>query len=546
MKNKIISLKYEIGIFIFFVLTRLPSLGHDIFNTDVWKWKARTFNFGSGVFGLDFEQTVQRYHPGVILMWVGTAGVKIYNLYYELYYGMSPPDNNIAAVFGLHFVQKTLVVIVVGIAVASIFYVLRKEFSLKYATVFTLLLIVEPFYVALTRVFHLEGLMSTFMLASFVWLFAYLINSKRNHLALSAFFASLAFLTKTSSLFLIPFSALIIVIHEYRLRKKLLLSIKESIKPYLIWLGISIGFFILLWPAMWVAPHKVLQTLFSGIFETGIEKGHGQIYFGKFVEDPGVAFYLITFFFRSSVYLLVGLIGYIFAYKKFATDKIKIFSFYAILFAVLYVVEMTIPSKKLDRYLLPSITSLLLVSAFFYDWLLEFAVKKIRFVKNYFIATIILFIPAILCAIYIHPDYFSYYNPLFGGLRTGVKIIEPKWMIGQREVIEYFEQLKANEAIEEFAPDESLDELVNSDKIKNKLTVGFPEKYYTQIHPFIEEIGGRATIKDITAQAVNTKYFVNPVWDDDSLDENRFNIKQIGSIKLRGVEVYRVYEKRDD
>lgn len=545
MKNKISTLKYEIGVFFLFVLSRVPSLGHDIFNTDVWKWKTRTFNFGSGVFGLNFEETIQRYHPGVVLMWIGTAGVKIYNIYYEVFYGHSPPDNDISVVFGLHTTQKTLVVVVIGFTVASIFYVLRKEFSLKYASIFVLLLIFEPFYAALTRVFHLEGLMSTFMLASFVWFYSYLQNSKKNHLLFSAFFGAFAFLTKTSSLYLLPFSGLLIVLHYYKEDKNLLKSVTKSINPYLIWLGACVAFFVLFWPVMWVAPFKAIQTLFSGIFETGIEEGHEQIYFGNFVQDPGVSFYIVVFLFRSSVYLLLGLVAYTLTYKKFASQKTRTFSLYVILFAVLYAVEMTIPSKKLDRYLIPTIISLLLVAAFFYEWLLDLAVKKFKFVKNYVFALSLLFAPALICALFIHPDYFSYYNPLFGGLRTGLNVIEPKWMIGQQEVVDFFVDIKKSENVEEFSPDESLDSLIDKIEIRNKLTIGFPEKYYTQIYPFIHEIGGRATIKDITGQAVNTKYFVYPVWEDDSHDENRFSLEYVGSIKLRGVEIYRVYERND-
>jgi hypothetical protein len=42
-------------VFLFFVLIHLPDLGHDNFNTDVWKWKLRSYNFGSAVTGKNFE-----------------------------------------------------------------------------------------------------------------------------------------------------------------------------------------------------------------------------------------------------------------------------------------------------------------------------------------------------------------------------------------------------------------------------------------------------------------------------------------------------------
>ena len=88
-----------------------------------------------------------------------------------------------------------------------------------------------------------------------------------------------------------------------------------------------------------------------------------------------------------------------------------------------------------------------------------------------------------------------------------------------------------------------MDSLINSSEISKGLTVGFQEKYYTQIWPFIDEIGGRTVIEDLTPQAIKTKYFIYPVWDDESASEDRFNLIYIGSIKERGVKLYRVYQR---
>ncbi|OGC50039.1 hypothetical protein A2W32_03340 [candidate division WWE3 bacterium RBG_16_37_10] len=96
----------------------------------------------------------------------------------------------------------------------------------------------------------------------------------------------------------------------------------------------------------------------------------------------------------------------------------------------------------------------------------------------------------------------------------------------------------------DFRNNESLDSAINKPEINTKLTIGFQEKYYTQIHPFISRIGGRAVIQDLTPHAVRTKYFVYPVWDDRSKEENRFKLKYVDSIFLRSVEVYRVYARQ--
>ncbi len=48
---------------------------------------------------------------------------------------------------------------------------------------------------------------------------------------------------------------------------------------------------------------------------------------------------------------------------------------------------------------------------------------------------------------------------------------------------------------------------------------------------------------NITIFAQNTKYFVFPVWDDSSAKESRFMLVYIDTIKLRGVDLYRVYRR---
>ena len=195
------NIKYEILVVLFFILVRLPALGNDGFNTDVWRWKARTYDFGNGVFSLKFDRTLQMYHPGVTLMWLGGFGVKFYNLYSDLVYHSEPALNSMVTVFQLDFCQKVFIVIGQAVAIGFAFYVLRKLFGLKYAIITFLLLNFEPFYLALTRVIHLEGLVSTFMLTSILWFYYYLADKKLlKKLIISGVFAGLSILTKTSAL----------------------------------------------------------------------------------------------------------------------------------------------------------------------------------------------------------------------------------------------------------------------------------------------------------------------------------------------------------
>lgn len=531
------KIKDELLVFGLFVLSRLPSLGQDIFNTDVWKWKQRIYDFGSGIFYLDFAKTIQKYHPGVTLMWLGALAVKVQNFIHRLF----PPKDALQQIFDLHFMQKLFVVIAVALAISLVFHALRKLFGLSYAFLAVGLISLEPFYVALTRVLHLEGLMSTFMIASFVWLFYALDSSflgKRywGKLSLSGIFAGLAILTKTSSLFLIPFSALTLFFVSHRYGKSIREIIKTSSFLFLVWLLAVILSFVAFWPAMWVSPLEALNTVYRGISVIGVERGHEQIYFGQKVLDPGPTFYFVALFYRSSLYIILGLLLFIFKTKGSLDKKKEEFIISALLFALLYFVELIIPSKKLDRYILPSLMALTLVAGFSYSWLIDEIEKKVF--KLWIV--VLLFIPAVITLIYLHPDYFSYYSPLGGGLKKGVCVLEPKWVIGQSKLATYFKKLSEEKGYVAFAPGEDIKDL---ESLQSKLVLAFPEKYYTQLWPHVREIGGWAVIEDLTDEAKDAKYFIYPVWDDYSFRETRFQLKFLDQVSLRKVPIYNIYEK---
>lgn len=526
--------KYEILVVLFFVFVRIPDLGNDIFNTDVWKWKARSYDFTTGIFTLDFGKTYQKYHPGVTLMWVGSAGIKIQNFYHKVI--LNSPGQELANIFELHFIQKFLLVTTIGIVFAFCFYVLRSLFGLQFAVISAFLLSFEPFYVALTRVFHLEGLVSTFMLASALWFYYYLTDETyKKRLVISAIFGGLAFLTKTSSLYLLLFVGLMSFLDKCR-KDSFVKSLKATLPTVLKWLGVSLIVFIILWPAIWAEPLYVISQLYRGIAEIGVETEHIQIYFGKLVENPGSTFYPVVLALKSSVFLLPGLVGSLIVMRDF-DEKKKRFTKFLLIYSFFYFLQLTIPTKKLDRYILPSLMSLSLVSTMFYLWVLQKLDKGRKALPIFLICT------PIFLSVLIHPDYLSYYNPLFGGLRTGVAILEPKWMIGERELVSYFENIKRE--WKEPSENVSLEELVDSEEIKEVLVVALPEKYYTQVWPFFRKDNMWAVIKDLTAFAKYAKYFVFPVWEDDSSLDSRFKLEYVDSIKKNGVPLYNVYKRID-
>ena len=535
--------KYKFGLLIIFlfVLSRWPDLGHDMFNTDVWKWKARTFDFGTGVFTLDLDKTVQKYHPGVTLMWTGTIAVKFFNFYKDLVLAKNG-YTELQEVFALHAFQKFFVVLAIGTVLAFIFYPLKKLFGNKYAFLSVLLIALEPFNIALTRVFHLEGLMSIFMVASFVWYYYFLYSVTEDDyqkgirlyykkaLYISAAFGALAVLTKTSALVLLP----MIFLMDLQANK-----FKFYLDNIFLWAGVFVISLAVFWPVIITNPALVFATLYKGIFEVGIVGEHFQLFNGKWVEDPGLMFYPVVFLYRSSLYLFFGLIGYLFMITRKSFEKSRSrmykFSFHALVFALFYIVVISLPTKKLDRYILPAMLLLVFPVAEYINNLIHGTKNKV------IIKSVVLAIPLAFTVFYLHPNYFSYYSPLFGGLKKGIFVLEPKWMFGQRELQRSLQLQQQADGLQKFEKGESLDEFVSNEAVKQKFTVGFLEKYYTQMWPFVEEIGGKATILDIAAHAKSSNYFVFPVWDDKAYLENRVKLEYTASVMVRGVETYKIY-----
>jgi hypothetical protein len=534
--------KYEIIIFLLAVLIRLPHLGHDSFNTDVWRWKTRTYNFSNGVFTKDFGLTLQKYHPGVTLMWLGSAGIKVYNFYYDAVFGGEPASNSLDTVFGLNSAQKYFVVLAISFALACCFYILRKLFDLKFAVVSIIFLLSEPFYSALAREYHLEGLMSTFMFATVLLGFYWFTNKQASKwvFALSAFFASLAILTKVTALFVIPFVLASFTLFTYLEEKSLVQTLSKIWKKSTMWTLFVVGMVFLLWPALWVRPLDAFGAVYEGIFNVGVDGGHAQFYFGHLVEDPGLSFYFVALFLRSSIFLLPGLIGYFVWAKKHAALNTQKYVWYMLAFSLLYLVPMLLSSKKLDRYMLPTLMGLSFISSVFYYYIIS-AKSWLKYLLAFVVIVWSVFL------IKIHPDYLSYYSPFGGGLRAGMNIIEPKWLIGAPEIQQFLrDDMEKNNKVAFVKAADFRKIKRRPELMQNKLVVAMPEKYYAQAYPFVNETGAWAVVDQLADDAKYANYFIYPVWDDTSDKVTKHKLKYYDSVYVRGIASYKVYLRMGD
>jgi hypothetical protein len=194
-----------------FLIAFLPRIIHPVSRTEVWA--DRAFHFSNAVLEQSWANTYKRYHPGVTLMWLSGAALQIYSRQHG---GLTGEQ-----LLGVDFVRPGILSGSVEAAVLPLAFVIAACIALMYpllsrivnrwiALTAVLLLALNPFHIAYSQVIHVDGILSMFMLISALFVLNYAHSAKRSDLVWSAIFAGLSFLTKTPSLFLIPYTGLVL------------------------------------------------------------------------------------------------------------------------------------------------------------------------------------------------------------------------------------------------------------------------------------------------------------------------------------------------
>jgi len=424
------------------------------------KWLARSGNFYLALANGDLEGTFTREHPGVTVTWAGLIG---FLWRYPAYAGETPgrltESGEIAEVLKEHNKQpievleagRIVMVLAITTVLIAAFHAAARLFGSFPALIGFLLIAFDPFHIGLSRLLHLDGLMSSLVLLSLLTFLTYLYRGRRLFdLVLSGLAAGLGWLTKSPAFILVPMVGLLSLVEFGRevlkARRIRWIDILPVVWPPLLWSGIGSLTFVLLWPAMWVNPVSVLQRVFAeaAIYAT---EGHStEIYFaGKVIAgDPGWRFYPVTYLWRSTPVVLLGLglwlVGSLFRYQS---PKMKQATWPAaalVLFALLFTIFMTFGSKKFDRYLLPIYAPLDLVAGIGFV-IAAGRLGELTHLRKAGLIFLIL-LATIVCgqaigALQTYPYYLSYYNPLMGGSVRAPQVMMIGWGEGIDQAARY-------------------------------------------------------------------------------------------------------------
>jgi len=456
-------------------IPRIMELGQFV-TPDEHLWLTRSANFYYALGQRDFAATNQIYHPGVTTMWIGTAGfLSRYPEYRGSGMGQIDSDtlhNYINTIpdlepIDLLLAAKYLMVIAHTVILGISYLYTRKLIGLEAAFTAFILIAFFPFHIGLSRVLQLDAMVSNLLLLSLLAFIYYLYKRNFRELAVSAIAAGLSLLTKSPAFLLIP---VILVLLRIDTIKKISTSINRSIKfqirlldyPLLFWVVICIIVIIIFWPAMWVKPFQTISDVLSWIGEAAGGGHEWPVFFnGQIIEDGNLGlkyfyFYPVTFLFRSTPVVLIGLLiaipGFLKKWEPFNEARVNLTLLGLCIFIAIFTIGLTLVGKKFDRYFLPVYMPLTILSTIGWVSLTNWLQKKFpewlpNYRKYFILAVIIIFQLAGVFQTY--PYYFTYYNPIVGGSKKAPDIMLIGWGEGLDQAARYLnekenaEELKA-------------------------------------------------------------------------------------------------------
>ena len=452
---------------------RFAGLDRFVANDEI-RWTCRSIQFRQALREREWASTFRTGHPGVLTTWLGAIFIPPDQEEAEAACqtaegGMALDKIEVSPAGGTHammllgrllFAGRRGVALFTWVCLAAMYPLMRSLFGPEVALGSLVLIALDPFHLALSRVLHIDGVLASLMTLSLLSLLVARrrSNSNRTHLGmvvLSGALGGLAMLEKSPALFLGLFSALVIAFDVAR-EKPASRSWARGARDVILWAAVASIVYVALWPAMWVEPVRTIERVFSTAVGYA-EEGHdpGSYFLGAAVEKPDWRFYPVVLLFRQSPVTLIGLAigaGLVTGIRQrrvSRSDELLLMA-YALLFGA----SMSLGAKKLDRYLLPVFPSLAIVASAGLMGAVGLVWKRLPGIPSSATRWVIyVTIPLQLVLLLPHhPHYFTYYNPLVGGLHQARETLKVGWGEGYEAAAAYLNQKPNAEHLEVVAP----------------------------------------------------------------------------------------------
>ncbi len=446
-------------IFLLSFISRASTIGRYV-TPDEPIWVYRALGMRQALLSADWPNTIQSGHPGVTTTWLGGLAAQL-NLWLNpqsrehlnwldrLYW--LTPDNGAAMQRLASFLttSRLMVILVSSLGIGAIYLLTRDRIGPRAALVTALLLVFDPFIAGLGSLLHVDGLLALFMIAAILLIMptraSWSNDAKddwkgagRGQLILAGISTGLAILTKSPGLFLV---LMVPVIYLWPSSPNG--TYGRRLVSLLYWAAAAVITGLILLPALWAAPSKVLDItneLASRLIESSIR----PIFFlGQVTLEPGPAFYPIAVAFRLSPLVSIGLLSLLIwlVFRLIRRRSLYLPSniIWLILYSLGFILFLNLSAKRFDRYALPSIIALTLVAG----WALTFFYERYVSSSNLKWAARIVFL-LILIGYFV--TYWPYpltaYNPLLGGPSLAEKVLPIGWGEGASDGARWASELE--------------------------------------------------------------------------------------------------------
>ncbi len=363
--NRLYSLTLSIIILTAIILPRLTYLNRFV-TADENRWQARVTGFTMKLSQGRIGELLQQPHPGITTQWFASPAI----------WAASWAGKKIPLILA-----QCILLLFAG-------YLMALLWGKKAGYIGTLLLAINPFLIAHTRVYAMDSLLAIFLLLSILSLLVWNKEKTTRYLVYAGATGAMAFLSKLPGLVIIPYSMLVII---YFLRHQ---PYKLQLRTTIIWLISFVIASSIILPSFLIRPLGVIGDM---------REFFGSGDYTSLHQYPWY-YYMQTLLFLTTP-LQFGALIIAMTKKQVLQQKKELASI--LIFALLFIAMMTFGAKKGDRYILPAFILFDAVAAYVISK--SITVKKISWATVLVIAALALQLATL---VRIHPYELAYVNPL--------------------------------------------------------------------------------------------------------------------------------------
>ena len=427
-KFKIQNLFISFALFLLALLPRAYDLPRFV-TADEAKWVYRSAQFLAALLQGNFSGTSVNLTPAVTTTWLGSLGLAVYYQLHRAALDLSFSDwllslPEFRTQLDVLVATRWPMVILTSLGVVVIYWLTCRLFSPLIALVGAVFVALDPHLVSLSRILGHDAPAAIFMTISVLLLLLALNQAEEQKskgageedenlttaplhhcttaplllFILSGLAAGLAFLSKTPTLFLIPFAGLVFIARLWGNSRRLYFWLKRL----LLWTGVAYLTFIVFWPAAWVEPLERPLAVVESAFLSATDQEEADEEGYWLVPDLGPFYYLVNGIFKLSPLVMTGLLltliqlamtnyrlsknhpsnrptNYLTSHPPTQPPFDRNYPstlLWLLAFVLLFTLFMTFSDKRSVRYILPIFPALALLAASGWLWLYQVASRR--------------------------------------------------------------------------------------------------------------------------------------------------------------------------